>query len=404
MKELISTKEAYQIVLESTSSITIPTEKVGLENSLGCVLQESVFADRDFPPFDRVTMDGIAVSSMAFQSGFPKLEIQGIQPAGYEPLTLLKNTSCIEVMTGAVMPIGADAVVRYEDIQITNGKAHVLAPVKKGQNIHPKGHDKKRGAELLSIGKRISSAEIAVLASVGKTEVRVSKYPKVAIISTGDELVAIDKVPKPHQIRMSNSYMIQAVLRDIGLIADLHHLPDDSSISIGKISKLINEYEVLIFSGGVSMGKKDFIPMALSANQVEQKFHGVLQRPGKPFWFGSHQKAVVFALPGNPVSSFMCTHKYVIPWVRKQIGLSSSSNDFAILGSNFNFEPVLDYFLQVRIKMEENGRKIGFPVEGKGSGDFANLLDADAFMALPAEKSDFKKGEIFPIFQFRKYE
>ena len=404
MRQLISTKEAYSIVLDSTSIISIPAEKVDLKEALGCVLQESIFADRDFPPFDRVTMDGIAVSTMAFQSGFHELEIQGVQPAGSEPATLLKHTSCIEVMTGAVMPIGADAVVRYEDIQISNGKAQVLVPIKKGQNIHPKGHDKKRGMELLAIGKRISAAEIAVLATVGKTKVWVSKYPKVAIISTGDELVSIDQVPKPHQIRMSNSYMIQAVLKDFGLIADLHHLPDDSSISIAKITELINKYEVLIFSGGVSMGKKDFIPMALSANQVEQKFHGVLQRPGKPFWFGSHQKAVVFALPGNPVSSFMCTHKYVIPWVRKQIGLSSSSNDFAILGSNFTFEPALDYFLQVRVKVEKNGHKIGFPLEGKGSGDFANLLDADAFMALPAERSVFKKGETFPIIQFRKYE
>ncbi|MEY2950898.1 MAG: Molybdopterin biosynthesis MoeA protein, partial [Bacteroidota bacterium] len=150
MRQLISTKEAYSIVLDSTSIISIPAEKVDLKEALGCVLKESIFADRDFPPFDRVTMDGIAVSTMAFQSGFHELEIQGVQPAGSEPATLLKHTSCIEVMTGAVMPIGADAVVRYEDIQISNGKAQVLVPIKKGQNIHPKGHDKKRGMELLA--------------------------------------------------------------------------------------------------------------------------------------------------------------------------------------------------------------------------------------------------------------
>lgn len=404
MKQLISSKEAYRIVLESVSSISIPSEKVKLEDSLGCVLQESVFADRDFPPFDRVTMDGIAVSSVAFQSGFKELEIQGMQPAGSQPATLLKHSSCIEVMTGAVKPIGTDAVVRYEDIQITNGKAEVLVPVKKGQNIHFKGYDRKRGAELLRPGKRISAAEIAVLATVGKTEILVAKYPKVAIISTGDELVSIDQVPKPHQIRTSNSYMIQAALKEVGLIAELHHLPDNSAIAIAKVSALINSYEVLIFSGGVSMGKKDFIPMALSANQVDQKFHGVLQRPGKPFWFGSHQNTVVFALPGNPVSSFMCTHKYLIPWIRKKIGLPASSDDFAILGSDFTFVPELDYYLQVRLTMHKSGKKIALPIEGKGSGDFVNLIEADAFMALPAEKSTFKKGETFPIFQYRKYE
>jgi molybdopterin molybdotransferase len=404
MKQLIASKKAFQIVLDSISNSAIPSEKVKLEDSLGCVLQESVFADRDFPPFDRVTMDGIAISTIAYQSGNEEFEVQEMQPAGLQPSTLLKNTSCIEVMTGAVKPVGTDAVVRYEDIHLINGKAKILIPVKKGQNIHSKGQDRERGAELLSPGKRITAAEIAVLATVGKTKVLVSKYPKIAVVSTGDELVPVNQVPEPHQIRTSNSYMIQATLKDIGLIADLHHLPDDSSISKAKITTLLKHYEVLIFSGGVSMGKKDFIPLALAANQVDQKFHGVLQRPGKPLWFGCHEKAVVFALPGNPVSSFMCTHKYIIPWVRKKIGLPYKSGDFAILGSDFTFSPPLDYFLQVRIKINENGHQIAFPLEGKGSGDFANLLEADAFMALPAEKSTFKKGEVFPIFQFRKYE
>lgn len=404
MKYLIPSKEAFRMVLDSVASITVPSEKVKLEDSLGCVLQESIFADRDFPPFDRVTMDGIAVSTTAFESGLKELSIQGIQPAGSQPTTLLKNSFCIEVMTGAVKPVGTDAIVRYEDIQITDGRAEVLVPVKKGQNIHFKGQDRRRGAELLPPGIRISAAEIAVLATVGKTHVLVSRYPKVAIVSTGDELVSINQVPEPHQIRTSNSFMIQAALKDIGLVPDLHHLPDDSSISIARITELLNNYEVLVFSGGVSMGKKDFIPMALSTNQVNQKFHGVLQRPGKPLWFGTHPKAVVFALPGNPVSSFMCTHRYVIPWIRKKIGLPSASDNFALLGANFNFTPELDYFLQVRLQMEENGNKVAFPIEGKGSGDFANLLKADAFMVLPAEKSAFKKGEVFPIIQYRNYE
>lgn len=404
MKQLIPSKDAYQIVLESVKSIEVSWEKVKLEDSLGRVLQESIFADRDFPPFDRVTMDGIAVFTASFEAGLTELEIQGMQPAGSQPTTLLKNSSCIEVMTGTVKPVGTDAVVRYEDVQIINGKAKVLVPVKKGQNIHFKGQDRKRGTQLLFPGRRISAAEIAVLATVGKTEVIVAKYPKVAIVSTGDELVNINKVPEPHQIRTSNSFMIQAVLKDIGLVADLHHLPDDASVSIALVTALLNSYEVLIFSGGVSMGKKDYIPLALSTNQVEQKFHGVLQRPGKPLWFGCHQNAVVFALPGNPVSSFMCTHKYVMPWIRKKIGLPLLSNDFAILGSDFTFTPALDYFLQVRLQMEENGNKVAFPLEGKGSGDFANLLEADAFMALPAEKSTFKTGEVFPIIQYRNHE
>jgi molybdopterin molybdotransferase len=222
------------------------------------------------------------------------------------------------------------------------------------------------------------------------------------IISTGDELVEINRSPEPHQIRRSNVYRLRATLDQLGIPADTHHMKDNYEEIAEKLRQIAAEYEVIILSGGVSKGKFDYLPDVLEDLGVKKLFHRIRQRPGKPFWFGESPKGkLIFALPGNPVSSFLCTHRYFIPWLRKCLGYPDRSQPHAILKEDFTFTPDLTYFLQVRVDYDEQGRIWATPEEGNGSGDLANLVDADAFLQLPRGRNEFKAGEVFPLFFYR---
>jgi molybdopterin molybdotransferase len=203
----------------------------------------------------------------------------------------------------------------------------------------------------------------------------------------------------PHQIRKSNSYMLFAALEQLSCKANLFHLIDNELEIKEKLKEILTNYELIILSGGVSKGKFDFIPQALESLQVKKLFHQVSQRPGKPMWFGESQKNTVFGLPGNPVSTFACFHRYVKPWLAKSFRWQIRKQS-AILGEDYSFSPKLTYFLQVKIQ-NENGKLMAYPVSGGGSGDFANLKDVDGFLELPLDQSKFQKGESFPLIAFR---
>lgn len=376
------------------------THKLKLENAVGHVLAEVITADRDFPPFDRVTMDGIAISFESWQQGKRDFAIERMAAAGTPQAKLEHKENAIEVMTGAILPAGTDTVIRYEDLIIKDHGVHIQqVEVIKGQSIHRKGQDAKQGEVLLEPGLKLSAAEIALLASVGKSEVKVYAFPKAAIIGSGDELVAVDESPMPHQIRRSNTYAIESAMQRIGWGAKQFHLADDKEVLRSSLEKLLAEHDVLILSGGVSKGKFDFIPVVLDELGVKKVFHEVSQRPGKPFWFGVKNKKTIFALPGNPVSTFMCFHRYILPWVSKSLGLDALPQ-WAMLAKDFSFNPRLTYFLQVSVK-NEAGKLMAYPDQGGGSGDFANLKKIDGFLELPMEKSEFKAGEVFPFVPFR---
>jgi molybdopterin molybdotransferase len=242
------------------------------------------------------------------------------------------------------------------------------------------------------------------MASIGATQVLVKKLPKVVIVSTGDELVEVTATPLPYQIRRSNNYTIKAVLQQYELHPQLLHIPDDPNITKQQLEHCLQEYDVIILSGGISMGKFDYVPEALEALNVQKLFHKVQQRPGKPFWFGKHQNGVlVFAFPGNPVSTFMCLHRYFLPWLKTSLGLTSIPALYAQLAEDITFTPPLHYFLQVQIQVNDKGVLIATPIEGNGSGDFANLTETDAFMELPAEQNTFTKGSVFRIWPFKQW-
>jgi len=399
-KEMITIDQATQTVLQN--KISLQTESLPLSETIGKVLQEDLIADRDFPPYDRVTMDGIAINYQAFANEQKSFPIEAIAAAGAAQQTLQNPNNCLEVMTGAVMPKDADTVIRYEDVILENGHAKLadISP-KQGQNIHGKGSDKTKGTVVVKAGKRISAAEIGVAATIGKTHLQVYKMPKAVIISTGDELVEIHETPLAHQIRKSNVHRIKAALNQKGVQADTMHLADDKQLIENKLGEVLNDYELVVLSGGVSKGKFDFIPEALQNLGVAKLFHKIRQRPGKPFWFGKAPTgAVVFALPGNPVSSFMCTIRFLEPWLDTCLDIPTI-NPYAILTEEVFFKPDLTYLLQVKIDYDESGKLLAHPTHGHGSGDLANLVQADGFLELPEGKNVYQKGEAYKLWRYR---
>lgn len=398
---MITVQEATDIIRQHR--LDFPVEEVPLTEAIGRVLREDLFADRPFPPYDRVTMDGIAIQYASFANGQRDFPIEKVIAAG-DPEGVLENPdNCVEIMTGAVLPKGADIVIRYEDLEIKAGVAKIMTEaIKSSQNVHWKGSDRKQGSKIVEAGQLISPAEVGVAATIGKAKLKVTRLPKTAIISTGDELVDVSETPLPHQIRRSNVYRLQASLKQYKIEVDAYHLIDDQASIEKAIEQMLDTYDILLLSGGVSKGKFDFVPAAMEALGVKKLFHRIKQRPGKPFWFGSAPTgALVFALPGNPVSSFMCTQRYFVPWLRHSLGLDTLNLPIACLEQSVTFKPDLTYLCQVSTRFDTDGRLLAKPAEGHGSGDLANLVEADAFMELPRGKDVFEAGECFPVYFYR---
>jgi molybdopterin molybdotransferase len=397
---MVTVAEAEKIVLSEIKDFG--TEEIPFEEALGRVLAKDIVADRDLPPYNRVAMDGIAINFAAFTNKLRSFRIKGMQLAGDAPIAIASD-ECVEIMTGAALPDAADTVIRYEDLNLQNGTATItIEDIRKGQNIHVKGIDKKQNDVVATAGQYIHPALINVAVSVGKTKLPVKKLPKVVVIATGNELVSADTTPLPYEVRRSNDVAIKMVLQQYGLQADSLHLPDDKAVIEQQLGKCLSDYDVVILSGGISKGKSDHIPEVLEQLKVKQLFYQVQQRPGKPFWFGKHEKeTLVFAFPGNPVSTFLCLHRYFLPWLESSSGVRDKQELYAVLDKEVNFKPALQYFLQVKLHTNNEGKLVATPIEGHGSGDYANLVDADAFMELPAEKTNFNKGEVYRIWPFK---
>ena len=398
---MISTAEAYARLLATAHPL--PPETLPLAQAAGRVLAESLAADRDFPPFDRVAMDGIAVAHAAWAGGQTVFPIAHAQFAGAAAQPLPGPGVAAEVMTGAVLPPGADTVVRYEDITITNPQAtiNIVPPARVGANVHTQAADRRRGDLLLPAGTRLTPAALAVAATVGAAEVRVTRLARVAVVSTGDELVDVATTPLPHQIRRSNAYAVQALLAPTGADVHLFHLPDDlPTLRQGLTNILAAGFDAVVLSGAVSKGRADHVPTLLRELGVVEIFHEVNQRPGKPMWFEARDGGgpVVFGLPGNPVSTLLTAARYVRPWLlaSQQPAAGAPGPTPAVLTAAVQFRPALAHLLPVAIAVDAHGVRRATPVAVGGSGDLAGLLGADAFLDLPAELTDFAAGTAWP--------
>jgi molybdopterin molybdotransferase len=354
----------------------------------GRVLREDIRADRDLPPFHRVMMDGIAVSVAAVRAGTRAFAIQQTRQAGEPPATLRNpRASCIQVMTGAVLPKGCDAVVPCEEIEI-RGRSARLKPrtrVARLQYVHQQGTDRRKGALVLRAGSVLLSPQIAIAAAVGRSRIRVSASPSVAVISNGNELVELGQPIAIHQLRPSNGHGIRAALKSTGVReVSIFRTRDDEKELVRCLRTALRHHDILILSGGVSMGQYDFIPKVLARLEVTRLFHKIRQRPGKPFWFGlSRAGQPVFALPGNPVAVMVCLHRYVLPALRRAAGAADPAPERATLARRVDFTARLTYFPPVRTARGSDGRLHATPVRYNGSGDYAALGESDGFIELP---------------------
>ena len=380
----------------------LPIESLPLAQCAGAVLRENVYAERDQPPFDRVAMDGIALLSEAVTQGTRAFRIRGTQAAGDPPLKLPVSADCIEVMTGAVLPVGCDCVVPVEELSVADGVAS-LAPgarVEPWHNVHRRGSDTRQGALLLAAGMRLRAPEVAIAASAGMARIRVSSQPMLAVISTGNELVEPGEPVLAHQVRRSNAYAIVCALREQGFqrVAD-DHIPDDHDELRARLRFHLETHDVLVLSGGVSMGRFDLVPKVLEELGVRAIFHKVAQRPGKPLWFGmAPSGAAVFGLPGNPVSTLVCLRRYVLPALFASLGQQPAPPERIAVGASVSVTPPLAFFLPVRLEQDDWGRTWAMPAPTNGSGDFTALAGTDGFVEVPPGPNTYPKGFVTRLY------
>jgi molybdopterin molybdotransferase len=388
---MISVTEAHSIIQKN-----LPIwgkETATLEGLASLTTSEALLADRDYPPFNRATMDGICVTWEGYENGRREFEVSGICAAGTPIQKLTDNEKCFEIMTGAPLPEGAGLVIPYEDLKIENKIAKVIVDQKRiyFENIHHQGSDCKKNSVVLEAGRKLKGPHWGIATSFGYDKIQCEKLPSIKIISTGDEIVEVASPTLPHQIRRSNAYALRASLLQHGYgNVDLDHLVDDIDVIRKNYLENAGKYDVLIYIGGVSKGKFDYLPQVWNEMGVKKHFHEVSQRPGKPLWFGTDEKnkTIIWGLPGNPISCLVCLHRYFL----------KSRVMYARLTGEVVFEKNLTYFLPVKITFDQDGIMLAAPLKTKNSGEFVTLAESDGFVELPLEKSIFKVGESFRFY------
>ncbi len=403
---MISVFQASQSIREQFSQLPVRIGETPIECAKQSVSTSAIVADRDLPPFDRVAMDGIAIRFSAINTGRRSFHIAALQLAGKPACTLNDLGECIEVMTGAILPEGADTVIRYEDLHLNDQTAslHDTLDVKQGQNVHRRGSDRSQGDTLVNDDASMWSPNWAIAATVGASTLPTKIMPRVAIIGTGDELVAVNAQPLAHQIRASNIYAVAASLRDIGVSEiSLQLVADNEQELHTALSAACDANDICIITGAVSAGKVDLVPAALKTIGAIEIFHKVAQRPGKPLWFGTvpQSKTIVFGLPGNPVSTLACAYRYVIPAIQERFGSSASTRQlYAELTDDVDFSlgEKMTLFQPVKVTFRNDARIVCTPVRNIGSGDLGSLGISDGFVELSQGKTKFATGEAVPLY------
>jgi molybdopterin molybdotransferase len=393
---MLTPAEAEKLIADHVAPFL--REDCPLTAAHGRILRQDIRADRDLPPFDRVTMDGYALRSASVAAGVRTFRVEAVQAAGQRRFLLGEAAeACIEVMTGAMLPEDADCVVPYEDVA-RNGACITLAPgvaPAAGAAVHRRGSDHAAGSVIVPAGTRLSAREIAVAAAVGAATLTVTVSPKIAVIATGDELVDVDAIVAPHQIRRSNDHALRAALVAAGdPRVERFHFRDIRHEIEHLLWHVMAEYDVVLITGGISKGKFDFLPAVLDAQGVQKVFQGVAQRPGKPFWFGtSPRHTPVFALPGNPVSALTGLHRYVLPALARASGRAFTPRPVA-LAAPVTQPSALAWLPPVTLASGPHAELLATLQPGNTSGDFAGLVGTDGFVELPAGPAEFPAGTL----------
>lgn len=394
---MISVDEALRIVLKKGKKL-LP-RKVRLENAAGLCLAENIKSDLNMPPFNRSAMDGYAVIAKDIKPPVDLDVIESIR-AGYNPKKKVGRGQAAKIMTGSVVPKGADTVIKVEETKSLDNdrKVRILKETKKGANIARKGEDVRFGKIVLSKGTRIRAQEVGILAAVGANYVKVHSTPGIGIISTGDELVDITRKPKPWQIRNSNSHSLAAQARQIVTDVDILGKVNDNKSEIRKLIQKGLKKDILILSGGVSMGEYDLVGGVLLDLGVKIFFEKVALRPGKPTVFGMKGDKLIFALPGNPVSTFVTFELFVKPCIKKMMGFTSYGHpilqvelekDIKIKKKRREYRPAL-------LRQEDSRWKVSL-VDWHGSGDLFSITKANCLLIIRESVEKLNAGDMVEV-------
>lgn len=397
----------YMIPIEKAEALirdhlpSYPLEQVPLEKVHGRILMEEVLTDRPQPPFDRVAIDGIAMSSNALHAPDP-LTIESTQALG-EPPMVLNNPegACIQVITGSMVPHGCDCVVPFESLSLTPSTAKVVAPkaFQAGSNITPSGSERKRGEILLRPHTRICAHHVAIMASVGKTEVQVAAQPRIAVVSCGDEWVELDVKPQPHQGRSASTFALMAGLKKQGFTAERFHFPEQSQDVQRGLRALLEQFDLVLYNRGNFALGQDLVVQALRTLQLEPLFQDVQQRPGKSLRaYSTPKNQMVICFPANPMSTLINLHRLILPLLLQSLGHPFVAAESAILQESLECHADLTYFMPVRTMTDTTGQRKVWPVKNPLACDFTALADSDGFIELRRRESLFPAGTIVPFY------
>lgn len=391
--EHLRVREALGIILEAVAVAGVET--VMLEQSLGRVLAEAVSANRDLPPYDVSAMDGFAVRSADVANATVQLEIIEDIKAGDMPTRTVQAGQCARIMTGAPVPQGADAVIRVEDTrEICAGKVEILQAVKNGNDIRLQGEGMKNGDVVLQAGTEITPGVVGVLATVKAAQFAVYRRPRVAILSTGDELEGMHDPVDPNKIPNSNSYALMAQVQALGIEPALLGIARDDPVELEQYLRRGLEYDVLLVSGGTSVGVHDYVRPTIDKLGVKMKFWRVSIKPGHPLAFGTTDKTLVFGLPGNPVSSMVCFEEFVLPALRRSMGNQRlyRRSVRARLGHAMKFRPGRTEFVRVHLRHDTAGY-IASSTGSQSSGALLSMARADGLLVIPSDSNGLAEGE-----------
>jgi molybdopterin molybdotransferase len=391
--EMISFGQAFNIVM--STGFRTGTETISYTDSLNRILAEDIASDMDLPPFKKSSVDGFACRRTDLGND---LEILETIPAGNWPSKTVSTNQCSRIMTGAPVPDGADCVIMVEETEVVpSGKIRFSCDFKK-ENIANKGEDVRKGELVLRAGKKIRPQDIAVMASVGHILVTVSKMPLVAVISSGSELVEPNIIPGISQIRNSNASQLMAQIVRAGASGKYYGIAaDDEAQTLSIVEKAISENDMVLLTGGVSMGDFDFVPSVLERAGVNILFTRVAVQPGKPTTFGLHSRSVIFGLPGNPVSSFIQFEMLVRPLLSKMMGCEWRPLSINMPMNEKFMRKFADKMALIPVKITDDA--CVSPVEYHGSAHISALPEADGIISMPAGKKIFEKGEVVSVRQ-----
>ena len=395
---MITPDEALEIVLARTAKLA--PEVVPLVDAVGGTLAEAVASDLDLPPFDKSAMDGYAVRREDLARLPADLAMLEELPAGVAPTRSVTAGACAKIMTGAPVPPGADTVIPVEDTEaLPGGRVRILRAVAGRTHVCLRGEDVRRGATVLEPGHVVGPAEVGLLASVGRERVAIGRRPRVAVLATGDELVPISAVPGPGQIRNSNSSGLLACCRRAGVPADDLGVARDNKPDLGaKIADGLRR-DVLVVSGGISMGEWDLVPAVFAELGVAVHFATIRMKPGKPTLFATHGEHLVFGLPGNPVSTLVAFRLFVWPALRKMMGHAQAApppveadlaGKVSVRGDRVSYVPGTLRF--------EDQRWVARAIETRGSADLVGFCHADALLILePGTYTPGHRVKVVPL-------